>query len=383
MYPKTVQPVGKPRTSDGKAEKLRGDDVTEVEVLLYDYESGKANVKSAHMAFMLSKVMPLLNKGGSLTVIGMASMFGSEASNKGLSEQRARQVLAFLKQRASTALRVRLLKASVGGTGTDTATKQLQAPGSDNERYRSVYIHAWIKQDPPGLPKLETKLPDGDEFLKNLNGTDIPLPEKGVIEGQGALNIGSKTDAASRVADIGSMVLEAGAVIGGSLAAGVASTALAIVSTVLGLFDSWANAYAPAKFNGKCQGFWDAMQDMADQYKNSSLDKTPLASWPALRKPAPHTGKDPAAFQAEGVWREGQVAGCDGAYNVILGMESNPKDQKVTILGKEEKMTGRIFLRLLSRSKGNQVDQYFFDYINGELKKAGKRPILGTGSIRN
>lgn len=382
-YPKAGQSASQSRTSDGKAEKLRGDEVTEIEVLLYDYESGKPNVKSAHIACMLSKVMPLLNKGGSLTVIGMASMFGNEASNKTLSEQRARQVLSFLNQRAGTVLRARLVKASVSGTGTDTAKKQLEAPGSDNERYRSVYIHAWIKKDPPDLPKPDTKLPDGDEFLKSITGTDIPQPDQGVLGGIGGLDLAGRTfdglGAVGTVVDLGAQI--AGSVAAATVAS-LLSAGLGIVSTVLGLFDSWANAYDPAKFNGKCQGFWDAMQDMADQYKSPSLDTTPLSSWPALKKPVPHVGKGPAAFQSEGVWREGQTAGCDGAYTAILGMENNPKDLKVKLAGKEEKMTGRIFLRLLSRSKGNQVDQYFFNYINGMLKQAGKKPILATGSIR-
>ena len=43
-------------------------------VLLYNFEVGSNTVKSEHMRALLQKVVPLLDGGGSVTIVGMASL---------------------------------------------------------------------------------------------------------------------------------------------------------------------------------------------------------------------------------------------------------------------------------------------------------------------
>jgi len=54
--------------------------------------------------------------------------------------------------------------------------------------------------------------------------------------------------------------------------ADILGSILGAISNLLSLPAAWDAADRKAKFNGFCNGFWNAMQDMADTFKNDALD---------------------------------------------------------------------------------------------------------------
>jgi hypothetical protein len=354
---------------DGKTEKLGGDEVSEIRCLLYDYDSGSANVKSAHMTYMKTKILPVLSKGGSLTIIGMASRCGNEATNSSLSSTRARQALAYVTQIAPKNVKSKMYEAAVAGAGTTVAKNQLQPAGSDNERYRSVYMSVWNKSDPPPPPTPDVKLPDGSQVFQGVKPV-TPLPSDSALDKTGkALDIVS---GAAGLAELAAGILGLGAA---ATAIGAVSAITGIISAIISTPMAWASQDAVARFNGRCQGFWEAMQDMAKQYKDEGLDKKALDSWPALAVPAAHidTSRPVASLLvAEKCWREGQETGKTEAYNAIIKLDSTPLPAKALIAGKEYPVNARIALRSLWKWKGSDLGDTVKAEFNKRLKAAGK-----------
>lgn len=353
----------------GKTEKLGGDEVSEVKCLLFDYDSGKAEIKSAHMKYVKEKVVPILTKGGSLTVIGMASRFGNEAANKSLSSQRARQALTFLKSLAPK-IASNIYEVTVKGAGTTVAKNQLQPEGSDNERYRSVYVSVWNKKEPPPVPPPDTKLPDGSQVFQGVQPV-APLPSDSAGDTAGKwLDVIS---GGTGIAEIGAIILgfEAAAA---TAVAGILSAVTGVVSALLSTPLAWAGAEKIATFNGRCQGFWEAMQDMASQYKSTDLDKKAFDEWPALTKPSIHVNHDNDANLSinEKCWREGQETGKNEAYKAISDLDSKPMPIRVKIVGKEYQVNAKIALRVLYKWKGSDVGDSIKAAMNKKLKAAGK-----------
>src|SRR5262249_36509628 len=65
----------------------------------------------------------------------------------------------------------------------------------------------------------------------------------------------------------------------------------------------WATTDAYANTNGQIQGAADAIQDMADQFSNDNLDRTPLSQWPAVKVPTPHFSNNPQPDATQEAWR--------------------------------------------------------------------------------
>jgi hypothetical protein len=148
-----------------------------------------------------------------------------------------------------------------------------------------------------------------------------------------------------------------------------------IASAIIALPGAWIAQDKVARFNGHCRGYWDAFQDMANGFKDSSLDTKPYDQWPAIPKPMPHYDMSvkeedlPAAARAE---REGWRRGCNEAYEKMTDLESNPKDYTVKKKNKTYKVTGKLLLRALYKWKGSDAGEEVKKAINKKLRESGK-----------
>jgi hypothetical protein len=172
--------------------------------------------------------------------------------------------------------------------------------------------------------------------------------------------------------------------------------ALSLLSAILSMPLAWAAADRLARFNGAVSGFMNAMQDMADPFKNDALDSlititvspagdivpiqpgnTAPVVWPAIPTPSPHiTPLDENTItESERVNRAGEREGCQKAYNHIMGLERSPKLLTWTQSGHTFKTTatGKVMLRLMYKAaKGKGVAGLIREQINAEQKKRGQ-----------
>jgi len=172
--------------------------------------------------------------------------------------------------------------------------------------------------------------------------------------------------------------------------------ALSFLSAILALPLAWAAADRLARFNGACSGFWNAMQDMADPFKDDALDSlititvspagdivpvqpgntTPVV-WPPIPTPSPHISvlDENKITESERVNRAAEREGCQKAYDYIMGLERSPKLMTWTQKGHNFKTTatGKVMLRLLYKAaKGKGVAGLIREQINAEQRKRGQ-----------
>lgn len=351
-------------STDGKTTPIARDGQTAF--LLFDFDIDGYTVKSAHMSLIREKFTPVLNAGGSVTIIGNASRTGAEASNTRLSASRANSVLSYLKQvTGNKAFPVSAFK----GVGTQTARNQGQAANSENPYYRSVYV-AVRKKDEPNKEIGGIPLPDGGQI--DIIG---PITDK---EGMADDNFWDKAsmvnDIAAGLGSIGSFLFDVFgmAVVAGVLdLIGILQGVLAIASLPL----TWAASDRCNWFNGYCKGFWQGMQDMVNGFQDKSIDTTPYEKWPAIVRPVSKfepTPLDQQTMQSARSWTEGQRKGCEDAWKTIVSLETNPKELKKD--AKTFKLTGKVVLRALYKWKGHDVDDAIHAKIDERLKAKGMKP---------
>jgi hypothetical protein len=122
-----------------------------------------------------------------------------------------------------------------------------------------------------------------------------------------------------------------------------ASSLSAIVAMPL----MWANIDQLAETNGEIQGAADAIQDMADQFKDERLAKTPMSKWPSIQVPAAHLPTNPQPTVSQQAWRTGQITGRNNAVKAVADLEKNPNPQTLPD-GKHIRVSGRLWLRAIS-----------------------------------
>ncbi len=341
-------------STNGKAEPILRSG--ETAYLLFDFNIEGTNLKFAHMEILKKPILDLLDQGGSITIIGMADRTGGEALNKSISRTRADRVLGFLKDKAKNKnFRV----AEKLAEGTKVAASQNQPANTSNERYRSVYVSVWKKPDPPPDPP-PIRLPDGTQILNNV--TPTPDLATGQLEPENVIDI---------VSGIGGVV--------GMLADFLGAIVVATLMDLLGIVAAVVQAFlwlrsdvcGEARFNNYVAGYWDAIQDMATQYKDSGLDTKPYDQWPAILPPKPHLSstKDEDLWTCDLKGRNAQRDGCTAAYYAMVALEANPKDVK-TDKG-TVRVRGRLLLRALYKWKGNNVDEEIKKLVNKKLKERG------------
>ncbi len=188
--------------------------------------------------------------------------------------------------------------------------------------------------------------------------------------------------------------------------ADVLGFALSLISAILSMPLAWAAGDRLARFNGTVSGFINAMQDMADPFKDDALDSlitisvspagdivptqpgnTTPAVWPAIPKPSPHISvlDESTITEAERVNREAERDGCQKAYDYIMGLERSPKTLTWTQQGHTFKTTatGKVMLRLLYKAaKGKGVGGLIREQINAEQRKKGQPEWPASGNAR-
>ncbi len=213
----------------------------------------------------------------------------------------------------------------------------------------------------------------------------------------------SAGDKLGRVLDIASfagsgaeIVLEAVGAIAFAAVAEVFGAITAIISTILSLPMAWRNADKNAHFNGFCHGYWMAMQDMANAFKDNSLDYLiqmtvvpyqsvpvapapwPMPTWPAIPVPAPHMSalNESQIGESERQNRIGEREGCQKAIDYIKGLEQSPQTITANAAGRQYKVvaTGKVMLRLVYKGSKGDVSGMIQAQVNKELAAKGQGP---------
>jgi len=143
---------------------------------------------------------------------------------------------------------------------------------------------------------------------------------------------------------------------------------------ILGMPALWASTDAKAEFNGTVQGYADAMQDMAEAFKDDGLDRKPLREWPAIPEPQPHISGNLPTMTSQEFWEKGQRKGCRKAYLDILKLEANPIVIDSQVKGKpiKVKINGKVSLRGAWVSTKGEAGVKVVDFVREDLRKKGK-----------
>ncbi len=120
---------------------------TEV-VRLSHFNIGSHGLHPDHLAFLTSSVVPVLDKGGSILLMGMASRSGSAASNQALSQRRNDEVLKRLRSISRANFKVNQSVA----VGEEAARDAKVADGKEDPYWRAVQIVYWGNPEPPPPP---------------------------------------------------------------------------------------------------------------------------------------------------------------------------------------------------------------------------------------
>jgi outer membrane protein OmpA-like peptidoglycan-associated protein len=112
---------------------------------LTHFAIGSAVLRPDHQRFLEQEVAPRLRKGGSVTLVGLASRSGSAATNQALSSRRMEAVLQRLRQLAGSRFRVNLAT----GAGEVAAASAGMRDGSEDASGRAVLLLWWQDAAPP------------------------------------------------------------------------------------------------------------------------------------------------------------------------------------------------------------------------------------------
>lgn len=322
---------------------------TEFACSLYNFDIGGSDVKDDHKQLLKARVFDFLSAGGSAAIVGLASVTGTSEGDLNLSQTRADNVAKYLRDLSMFASNPDYtgpfrIKSTVG-RGRQWA---LLYSKSENEFWRAVWVHVWDRATPPSDNQVDfgVQLPD--------------LPESSALADTGnILDVASWIIAIIDVADIIPVV----------------DLFVSIIDTLFSLIATWAAADQNAYLNGYIQGYDMAMVDMAEPFGSPNLHTKPLSQWPAVPKPSPHEelwASQPSVGQQK--WHEGEQAGCDAAYKQVQNWEKSPLYVDVPGAGynRQQALSGREVLRVLSLKYPDKVGVYFVKQWNKALNKEGK-----------
>src|SRR5207244_4217077 len=128
---------------------------------------------------------------------------------------------------------------------------------------------------PPDPPPI--KLPDGSQVLDNV----VPAPDMET----GSLGKDNVIDIVSGVGGVVGLIAD---IAGGVLLATLMDFLGLVAALVQAILWFGSDTCGEARFNNFVQGYWLAIQDMVNQFKDSALDTKPYGEWPAVVKPLPH-----------------------------------------------------------------------------------------------
>jgi hypothetical protein len=108
---------------------------------------------------------------------------------------------------------------------------------------------------------------------------------------------------------------------------------LGIASPLLGLGVAVLRGDDLAEWNGKIQGFANAIEDMSHAYADPTLHRQPLNSWPPLPRPQARQSADYAHHTSVLAFRQGERAGAELAYQWVRQYHDT-----VTVRGQDGQM---------------------------------------------
>ena len=241
-------------------------------VLLYNYDIEGTKLKNEHKSFLTANIVPLLKAGCGVSILGQASTTGTATLDVGISKARVEDLLNNLRQWVVAPFPLGRLE----GKGKSMALAITGRDNVEDEAWRGVWLRVWDKQYPPP-----------DLGGGNIN-PNIQAGGPGIGKISDSLDIiGGVVTIADLGIDVAATYSTIGALSAASTATGIGGLILASLSAIIGMPAIWATTDATAELNGRIQGYADAMQDMAEQYQDNSLDRKPVKQWPAIQQPTP------------------------------------------------------------------------------------------------
>jgi hypothetical protein len=334
----------------------------DISVKLFNFDINGSEVKENHRTILRSTVIEILKAGGSVAILGHASTTGASDYDYTLGVERAEEVLKFLRKEGGSKFAV----TKIDSRGKSAALAITGKNNNEDPEWRAVWVRVWTKDAAPtdigqpirpGVPlPVDPGISQANDWI-NLAGGVLSIVDLGI-------DIAATYSAAAGLATAGA-------------ATGIGGLVLAALGGIIGLPALWAATDSLAEFNGQVQGYADAMQDMAEAYKDDSLDRKPPRDWPKIPRPTPHTSSNIPTSVSQQYWRQGQRKGCDQAYIDILKVEANPIEIEGTVKGakKKIKVNGKVMLRGAWVSTKGEVGVAVVKIINEKLKAAGKPPF--------
>jgi hypothetical protein len=323
-------------------------------LFIYNFDIGGDEPKREHRVFLIQAAVPVLQGGGSVSIVGLASRRGSTASNQALSERRASRTLQILRDAVPKKFAVN----KVIGVGEMKAQREGYRDNTEDPRFRSVILFVTPDPTPPLVPDTIDISPEV--------GID------GLIPGFDVFDFISKTiDITQGVAGLVEL-LPWGAI---AEFAGALGPFLGMVSAIIQMPLLWKGVHDQNLANGGIEGFWDAMQDMAVGFSNRALLHTPLSRWPPIAKPKPHFLVGSDMLLNEKQWMQGRTEGCEAAYKAMMLIEKDPIPFKITVNGRTQTvpMGGRMYLYTLWVATHGQVADAIHKVIDKKLRDDGKK----------
>ncbi|HJU09220.1 MAG TPA: hypothetical protein VJ728_00010 [Candidatus Binataceae bacterium] len=336
--------------------KMKVDEKSVVRAWLYNFSVGGAILKEDHRKLLSTAVGPVIRDGGSIKLMGLASTTGPAKYDRLLGGRRADAVLNYLRQHFGSKF---ILSREIS-YGKDMAlyfySAKLEGGTNDNiesDLWRAVVVNAWNRGVPPPPPI----------------GVDIPFNNPTWAD-----DVGHSIDTVGFALGIIDFVADLAELSELAAATGPMGLGLTIVQTIIAMPLIWGSADAAANTNGQIQGAADALQDLADQYSSTSLDKLGLSKWPAIKVPELHLAGNPTPTVYQQAWIKGQKAGRQSVLQRVLDLEQHPKPITLSN-GDHIRMNGRLWLYAISKAYGDDVGvKLVVVPANEELKKRGKPP---------
>lgn len=149
---------------------------------LSNFEVNKSTLSKDHKAWLDRHVVPILEAGGSVTLVGLTSRTGSPEHNEELSRERAKSVLVYLRTQAGNSFN-HLISL---GLGEAPATARGVPDGTEDENDRAVLIFSWEKPKPPP-PKRPRKPVKKVKKIAKRSASSESMPS----EGRGTIHDGA------------------------------------------------------------------------------------------------------------------------------------------------------------------------------------------------
>jgi hypothetical protein len=324
--------------------------------VLFNFDKNKAMLKVEHQKLLTEAVGPVLRDGGFIMLMGLASTTGNALLDYRLGLARELSVRSFLVSRFGHKFKF-TKELSFGKTmALAFAEAHLAGGTADNvesDLWRAVWIKAWSKSTFP--PPADSKV-------------DIPFANKTWVA-----DVGKANDTLAMTLGILDLIADIAEV--AAVAAPLADLVFSTVGGIVAMPAIWATGDAYANTNGQIQGSADAIQDMADQFSDASLETTPLSKWPRVTIPVIHTANNAMPNAFEQAWRSGQATGRNNAMKAVINLEQEPKPIELKN-GDHIRLTGRMWLRALSLAfKDNAGIEVVVKPANEKLNKKGKPPF--------